>query len=356
MPLDEAKLVSTSSTPAKIIAAGIVVAFCYWASSVLVTVLVAVLLAYFLDPVVTFMENWHIPRALGSLIIVLFTIAVLLFVAWSLVERVDQFGRDWPKYRAPLHAVANAVEQKLASVEEHVSEIGSSDQEGAQAEHRIVAVAESHPVRAALVSRLSSLYEVVLGATFIPFLLFFMLAAKRQVWHATMQLFPATQRTQVKQTLTDVSSVLRSYVVGTSMVAITLVLTSWLFFWAIGLDYSFLTGLVAGILNLVPYLGVVMSFIPPTLVGLDKFHTIGPFLGIYAMLMFLHLITANLLFPAMVGKRVHLNALAVTVALLFWGWIWGAAGLILAIPITATIKVLCDNIESCQPIGRWLGA
>jgi hypothetical protein len=63
------------------------------------------------------MENWHIPRALGSLIIVLFTIAVLLFVAWSLVERVDQFGRDWPKYRAPLHAVANAVEQKLASVE-----------------------------------------------------------------------------------------------------------------------------------------------------------------------------------------------------------------------------------------------
>src|SRR5277367_1341856 len=327
MPLENTDIVSDNSTPAKIIAAGIVIAFCYWASSVLVTVLVAVLLAYFLDPVVTFMENWHIPRALGSLIIVLFTIAVLLFVAWSLVERVDQFGRDWPKYRAPLHAVANVVEQKMASVEEHVSEIGSPDKVGQQAEH-IVAVAESHPVRAAVFSRLSSLYEVVLGATFIPFLLFFMLAAKRQVWHATMQLFPATQRTQVKQTLTDVSSVLRSYVVGTSMVAITLVLTSWLFFWAIGLDYSFLTGLVAGILNLVPYLGVVMSFIPPTLVGLDKFHTIGPFLGIYAMLMFLHLITANLLFPAMVGKRVHLNALAVTVALLFWGWIWGAAGLI----------------------------
>jgi predicted PurR-regulated permease PerM len=74
------------------------------------------------------------------------------------------------------------------------------------------------------------------------------------------------------------------------------------------------------------------------------------------MLMFLHLITANLLFPAMVGRRVHLNALAVTVALLFWGWIWGGAGLILAIPITATIKVLCDNIENLQPVGRWLGA
>src|ERR1700734_495148 len=152
MPLEEAKLVSTSSTSGRIIAAGIVIAFCYWASSVLGTVLVAVLLAYFLDPVVTFMENWHIPRALGSLIVVLFTIAVLLFVAWTLVERFDQFSRDWPTYRAPLHAVANAVEQKLASVEEHVSEIGSSDQVGQQAEHQIVAVAESHPVAAPLVS------------------------------------------------------------------------------------------------------------------------------------------------------------------------------------------------------------
>jgi len=66
MPLEHTEIVSDNSTPAKIIAAGIVVAFCYWASSVLVTVLVAVLLAYFLDPVVTFMENWHIPRALGS--------------------------------------------------------------------------------------------------------------------------------------------------------------------------------------------------------------------------------------------------------------------------------------------------
>ena len=65
MPLEDTEIIPDNATPAKIIAAGIVIAFCYWASSVLVTVLVAVLLAYFLDPVVTFMENWHIPRALG---------------------------------------------------------------------------------------------------------------------------------------------------------------------------------------------------------------------------------------------------------------------------------------------------
>jgi predicted PurR-regulated permease PerM len=355
MPLEETKLESPSSTPGKIIAAGIVIAFCYWASSVLVTVLVAVLLAYFLDPVVTWMENWHIPRALGSLLVVLCTLAVLLVVAWSLVERVDQFGRDWPKYRAPLHAVANAVEQKLATVEAHVSEIGSSDQADKQAEH-LVAVAESHPVRTALLSRLSGLYEVVLGATFIPFLLFFMLAAKRQVWHATMQLFPATERTLVKETLSDVTQVLRSYVVGTALVGVILVLASWLFFWSIGLEFPFLTALVSGTCNLIPYLGVVLSWIPPVLIGLKQFHTVPPFVGIFAMLTFFHLVAANLLVPALVGWRVRLNALALTVSLLFWGFLWGGMGLILAIPITAVIKVICDHKESWQPVGRWLSA
>ena len=112
MPLEDTKVASSSSASGKIIAAGIVIAFCYWASSVLVTLLVAVLLAYFLDPVVNWMEDWHIPRALGSLIVVLLTIAAMLVLAWSLIERVDQFGRDWPKYRKPLHAVANFVEAK----------------------------------------------------------------------------------------------------------------------------------------------------------------------------------------------------------------------------------------------------
>src|SRR5271168_1841106 len=102
MPVEEAKVTSKSSVSSRIIAAGIVIAFCYWASTVLVTLLVAVLMAYFLDPVVSVLERIRIPRAIGSLLIVLLTLALLSFLAWSLVDRIDQFGQDWPKYRAPL--------------------------------------------------------------------------------------------------------------------------------------------------------------------------------------------------------------------------------------------------------------
>ena len=69
----------------------------------------------------------------------------------------------------------------------------------------------------------------------------------------------------------------------------------------------------------------------------------------------LHLLALNLLYPKFVGARVHLNPLAVTVALMFWGMLWGALGLVLAIPLTAGIKALCDHVPSMQPYGRLLG-
>lgn len=352
MPSGETKVTAAGSTSARIIAAGIVIAFCYWASTVLVTLLVSVLLAYFLDPVVTWMEEWHMPRALGSLLVVLVTLTLLAILGVSLVARIDQFGADWPKYRAPLRAVTESVANKISNLEAHVSEITPVQRTG---EH-VVEITESHPVRNALLEKLTSLYSFLLAATFVPFLVFFMLAAKRQVWHATMQLFPATERTSVKETLSDVTLVLRSYVIGTALVGFILVIASWLFFWGIGIKFSFLAALVSGLFNLVPYLGLVLSWLPPLLIGLEQFHTVSPFIGIFAVLTVFHLIAANLLVPALVGWRVRLNALALTVSLLFWGWLWGAMGLILAIPITAVIKVICDHVESWQPFGRWLSA
>ena len=352
MPPEETRIVTASSVSARIIAAGIVIAFCYWASMVIVTVIVAVLTAYFLDPVVTWLERVRIPRALGSLLVLLVTLALIAVLGWMLVERVDQFGRDWPKYRAPLRSAAQAINARLESLEARVSEITPAQRIG----ERIVTVAEAHPVRDALLGRLRSLYLFLLAATFVPFLVFFMLAAKRQVWHATMQLFPPAEPPQGKDTLADVTQVLRGYVFGTALVGLILVLASWLFFWALGLDFPFLTALVSGLCNLVPYLGAVMSWVPPLLIGLKQFHTVGPFVLIFSVLTLFHIFTANLLVPALVGWRVRLNALALTVSLLFWGFLWGAMGLVLAIPITAVIKVICEHVQGWQPVGRWLSA
>ncbi|MGH9711248.1 MAG: AI-2E family transporter [Candidatus Acidiferrales bacterium] len=351
--IHEEKPARTAAVSARIIAAGIVIGFFYLASSVVVTLLVAILLAYFLDPLVVWLELFHLPRVLGSLVVLVVAIALLFALGSSLINHVDQFGADWPLYRAPLRAVTGVIERRLNLLESRVNEISPQTRESR--EQHVVTVTESHPVRDALFQRLGSLYTGLFAATFVPFLVFFMLVSKRKIWHGTMELFPMTHRTSVKITLSEVSNMLRSYVVGTALVGLILVLASWAFFWAIGLDFSFLTALVSGLLNLVPYLGMVLAWMPPVLIGLKQFHSVTPFLGICGVLGFFHLMAANYLLPSFVGRRVHLNAVSVTVALLFWGWLWGALGLLLAIPITGTIKVVCDHVEGWEPVGEWLG-
>jgi predicted PurR-regulated permease PerM len=341
-----------SNSSQRIIALGMIFAFLYFASNIVVTLLLAVLLAYFLDPVVGFLEKIYIPRPLGALLVLLAVIATIGGLGYLVVDRSEQFIEDWPRYSINLRHMATAFDRQISSVEKQVEAIAPPSERGRVAARPV----EPPPIRDWLLRGVGSLYSVLLVATFVPFLVFFMLAGKRQIWKATLALFHDEHQAQVQSALDEVSSMLRSFVAGNALVALILMLSSWAFFMAIHLEYAFLTASVSGALNLVPYLGAVLAWIPPFLIGMSQWTTIGPYLGIAAMLTFFHIIGLNVLMPAIVGRRVHLNALSVTIALLFWGWLWGAIGLILAIPITATIKVVCDHTEGWEPAGRWLGA
>ena len=166
----EEKPLRTAAVSARIIAAGIVIAFFYLASSVVITLLVAILLAYFLDPLVVWLELFRLPRVLGSLVVLILAIALLFAVGSSLINRVDQFGADWPQYRTPLRAVTSSIERRLNLLESRVNELSPQTRESR--EQHVVTVTESHPVRDALLQRLGSLYTGLFAATFVPFLVF----------------------------------------------------------------------------------------------------------------------------------------------------------------------------------------
>jgi len=350
MSATETPKVTATNVSVRIIAAGVVLAFCYWAASVVMTLLFSILIAYMLDPLVEWLERFRIPRTVGALIVLLVAAGLMSILGYFVWDRIEHFAEDWPRYGDVLKEAAASIQQKIETLEREISKIAPAPRG-----RLTVRLSEEHPLRALLFSGLGSLYSILLFLSFVPFLVFFMLAAKRDVWHATLQLFPSTERTRVKQALEAVSLMLRSYVAGNVLVALILAVASWIFFAVIGLDYPFLAGLLSGFLNLVPYLGAVLAWVPPLIVGLTKFNSWTPFAGIAAVLAVFHLIAVNVLMPALVGRRVHLNALAVTIALLFWGWMWGGIGLVLAIPITATMKVVCDHVEGWQPVGRWMG-
>lgn len=352
MEVETVRIESRSSASLRIIALGIVLAFLYWAASIVMTLLLAVLIAYFLDPIVEAFEGIKIPRSLGAFIVLFGVMAVLAWLGYLLVDRADQFIAAWPKYSAILRHAAAEVDRRLTFLQREVDAITPGRNRSAPP----VQIAAWEPVRDIFLRGLGSLYGILPMATFLPFIVYFMLAAKKRVWQASMELFPEPQRPHVHAALNEVSAMLRSYVAGNFLITIILCLLSWAFLLKIGLPYAFITGVASGILNMVPYLGGILTWLPAFLIGMGQWTSIGPYLGVGAVLSGLHLIGMNVLMPAIVGRRVHLSALAVTMALLFWGWFWGAVGLILAIPITATIKVVCDHVEGWEPVGRWLGA
>jgi predicted PurR-regulated permease PerM len=286
------------------------------------------------------------------MVMVLILIAVIVAVGYGLWTRTSDFADNWPKYSTVLGRAAGAVEGKIRGIEGQVSQIAPEQGAPTGPAPRV----ETGIVRTLIMRGIGSLYALVLEATFVPFLVFFMLAGKREVWHGTLQLFPASRRTQVKETLEDLRDVLRDYLAGMTIVTLLVIAASSLFFWILGMDYPILTGIASGLLNMVPYIGAVLAWLPGFIIALAKWNTLGSYLLIAGGLTAIHVVALNFVAPQVVGRRVRLNAVAITISLLFWGWVWGGMGLILAIPITATLRVICDHTESWKPIGRWLSA
>jgi predicted PurR-regulated permease PerM len=139
---------------------------------------------------------------------------------------------------------------------------------------------------------------------------------------------------------------------GNVIIGVILSVASGVLFWWIGLPYAAVLGPVSGFLSLVPYLGVLLAVLPPMLAAVAQFATLAPVLAVVVGVIALHIFAINVLYPKLIGSRVHLNPVVVTVALMFWGWLWGAMGLILAVPVTSGIKAVCDNVASLRPIGR----
>src|SRR2546426_9096895 len=336
----------------RVLAAAIILLFFYYAAGVVIALLLWILLAYFLYPAVEFLEKWRVPRTVGAMIMVLILIAVLVAAGYGLWTRTEDFASNWPRYSGVLRQAAVAVEGRIRGIEVQVSQVTPGQSASSPPEAR----AGSGIVRTLIMRGIGSLYALFLEVTFMPFLVFFMLAGKRKVWHGTLQLFPVSRRTQVKETLEDLRDVLRDYLVGMTLVALMVIAARSLLFWFQDLDYPILTGIVSGLLNMVPYIGTVMAWLPGFMIALAKWKTIGHFVGIAAVLTAIHIVALNFVAPQLVGRRVRLNAVAITIALLFWGWVWGGMGLVLAIPITAALRVICDHTESWKPIGRWLSA
>ena len=202
---------------------------------------------------------------------------------------------------------------------------------------------------------LGSLTGVLFSLSFIPFLVYFMLADREPLTRRTRELFPEEYHHRVGVILMDVERVMRRFLIGNAMIVGILSVATILVFWAVGLPNPIVLGGMSGTLSVIPYLGLPLALLPGVIFGLMFFDSSGPFLVVVGSIVLFHVISANYLTPRLVGGEVHLNATSSTVALLFFGWLWGGMGLLLGIPILAVLKCILGNVPSTRRIGMWLG-
>ena len=181
-----------------------------------------------------------------------------------------------------------------------------------------------------------------------------MLSWQDHVRASTVMLFSVESRQTAFVTMGLIAQMIRGFIVGNFIIGMILGITSSIAFWILGVPYFYVIGMISGIVSLLPYLGIVLAIVPPVIVSLGVLTT-ERFIAIVAVVAVSHVIALNLLYPKIIGRRLSLNPLAVTLSLLFWGWLWGAMGLVLAVPLTAALKIIFDHVDNLQAWGAWLG-
>jgi predicted PurR-regulated permease PerM len=327
----------------------------YFARPFLLPIVLATVLNFLLSPVVRALARLRVPQTLGAGIVIL---ALLGIVALG-VERLSGPAAEWIG-KAP--AGVDRIEQRVRGLRRPVEQV----QEAAQAVEEEVqrlsgdAAAGTQEVKVQGATWTGALFNrtqaFLGGAVVVLILLYFLLASGDFFLRKLVRVLPRLEDKRraveiARQTELHIST----YLFTVTLINVGLGLAVGLAMWAVGMPNPALWGVVAGLLNYVPYLGSIVTLAVIAIASILTFEDLGR--AILAPLVYfaINFTEGYFVTPTIVGRRLTLNPVVVFVGLVFWGWLWGIPGALLAVPLMAMFKILCDNIEPLSPIGEFLG-
>ena len=335
---------SSKSWALSVLGVGAILAFCYFAEEPLAVILVSMLIAFVLDPIADVFIRMRMPRTFAAGAAVILTCAALAGLTYFGINKVSGLLEELPKHSVEIKQDFAKVSRKA----QNIADLSPAQEKGT------VKVQQTTSWTDLLSRGFGSVSEIVLAASFVPFLVFFMLTWQEHARKATLGLVASENRRAAYVTMGLISGMIRNFMVGNLVIGLIIGVLSTVIFGFLHIPYFYFAGFVSGFLSLVPYLGVLIALLPPIFLGIGQL-TVAKIIWIVLAVFSLHVISINLLYPKILGSRLRLNPLTVTLALLLWGWLWGAVGLILAVPITAGMKIIFDHVEPLKPVGAWLG-
>ncbi|MGQ0539082.1 MAG: AI-2E family transporter [Gemmatimonadaceae bacterium] len=330
----------------------------YIARGLIMPIVIALLLSYLSRPIVRWFRRRGLREPIGAGFVVIGGLLAIVLVGGLLVEPANSWLQRAP---AAIDQVARQIQRvgpvaQLEATAEKVERIAAGG--GAAAATRPTAVSTPPPTRTPMLQRLfGPLTDFVAGTFSVIFLTYFLLASGDLFLRKVVRVMPqGTSRRMPREISAEIESSVSRYLFTVTLINIGLGLATWGVLQALGMPNAVLWGTMAGVLNLIPYLGAVVTALVILMAALVSFESVGHALLMPGAFLALNLIEANLVTPLLLGRHFPLNTVALFIGLMFWGFLWGIPGAILAVPMMVTLKIVCDRVPALRAFGEFLGS
>lgn len=363
-----AAFVGIRAVPLTIVAAAAAVFALREGASLLAPLLVSVLLAYALEPAVALLTRCRLPRLLAVLAVFALLLAGAVATGRLAQRQITGFISALPatvrdvhrsierarKSDDPGHPTAMARLQHAATdLKATLDPLGPGPLPGIK---RVETVSPPFSLRGYLTS--ASVAAAAAGARLfaIALLTLLLLLTSETLKRKAIAIAgPRAQRKLMHDVIKAIDRQIERYLVARLLISAIVAAATWLGLWALGVRQPLVLGAIAGVLNVVPFIGPTVGVALIALVAFVQFHTIEMTAAAAGVAGAVAALEGNLISPWLTGRAGELNLVAVFVSVLFWGWMWDVWGLVLAIPITVAIKAAADHIEPLQSLGEFLG-
>ncbi len=339
-----------------------------WARAVFIPIMLSVLFSYAFSPLINWLEIKRVPRWLSSAVLLLGLLGAMLLGAYSLRVEAGQLVEALPaaaqKLGQALKSSPGKTDSALETVQKAAAQIEQATRDSAattgpnRGATRVVIEAARFNIKNYLWTGTVGLMTLIGQVTVVVFLTYFLMLSGDTFRRKLIKLAgPSLSRKKVTlQALHEISGQIQRYLQVQLLTSLLVGILTGLALLALGLDNAAVWGVVAGVLNMVPYVGSLITAAASALVAFLQFGSINMALAVGSASVVIHTLVGNLLTPWLTSRASRLSPVAVFMGLLVWGWLWGVWGLLLGIPILMIVKSVCDRIEDLKPIGEFLGS
>jgi len=308
----------------------------------------SVLLAILLHPVCVWLEHRRVPRIASILLSILVFFIVIVVLVYVVSVQIGGFAEELPRITEKAEII---LDQTLTMGEKYLSL--SRTQQVTEAKKYLVNMLSEG--RAVLLNTLVTTTGAISTFILLPLYVFFFLLYRDFFRRFFYKAIASVPNEDLNALLKKIYGVIQSYLSGLFLVIIIVGVLNSIGLLLLGVPHAIFFGFLAGFLILIPYIGILIGSLFPALLSIVTMDSPWYALGVIGVMSFVQFLEGNFITPNIVGSKVSVNPMAAIVALFLGGQLWGLSGLILALPVTAILKVVLDTIPSLEPYGFLLG-